>query len=76
MDRIRSKELVRALCSLPDSPWLEANRGNQPITERWLANHVHEYGMKSETLRIGERIANGYALADFAGVREVFAVIE
>jgi hypothetical protein len=33
----------------------------------WLANHLREYGMKSETLRIGARIANGYALADFAG---------
>jgi putative DNA primase/helicase len=70
VDRIRSKELVRELCSVPDSPWTEANRGSKPITERWLANRLRQYGIASQTLRIGERVAKGYALADF---KEAFA---
>ena len=65
MDRIGLKDLVRALCSVPDSPWPNANQGNKAITERWLANRLRRFGIASQTLRIGDRVANAYALPDF-----------
>jgi hypothetical protein len=70
VDRIRSKDLVQALCSILESPRLTANPGNKPITEMWLANSLRRFGIKSQTLRMGDRLAKGYALADFA---EAFA---
>jgi hypothetical protein len=70
VDRIRSKDLVQALCSIPDSPRLTANPGNKPISEMWLANSLRRFGIKPHTLRMGERVAKGYALADFT---ETFA---
>jgi putative DNA primase/helicase len=70
VDRIRSNDLVRSLCSVPDGPWPKANRGNKAITERWLANRLRRFGIASQTMRVEDRQAKGYALADF---REAFA---
>ena len=70
VDRIRSKDLVRALCALGDSPWPKAHQGGKPITEMWLARALSGFAIKSQTLRVGDRLAKGYALADF---KEAFA---
>jgi Protein of unknown function (DUF3631) len=50
--------------------WPKANRGNKAITERWLANRLRRFGIASQTMRVEDRQAKGYALADFA---EAFA---
>jgi hypothetical protein len=39
-------------------------------TERWLANRLRRFGIASQTMRVEDRQAKGYALADF---REAFA---
>jgi len=49
---------------MSDRPWPEAWRG-KPITERWLAQKLADFGIHSKTLRIGEERAKGYELADF-----------
>jgi putative DNA primase/helicase len=67
--RIFSRELVESLCAMTDRPWPEAHRG-KPITEAWLARHLHSFGITPQTLRIGTGRAKGYESADFAGVFE------
>jgi len=49
---------------MSDRPWPEAWRG-KPITERWLAQKLADFGIHSKTLRIDEERARGYELADF-----------
>ena len=64
----RNEGISHRLISSPDSGWLKANRGNKPITERWLANRLRRFGIASQTLRVEDRQAKGYALADFRAI--------
>ncbi len=68
--RMRSKELVQALCKLADGRWPEAHRGGRAITETWLAGRLREFGIRSHTMRVGEQVGRGYDVADFG---EAFA---
>jgi putative DNA primase/helicase len=70
VEMVRTKDLVRYLCSLPENPWLEANRGGRPITDNWLAARLRGFGICSRGLRLGEQVFRGYDKADFA---EAFA---
>ena len=63
-DRISSRELVVALCHIPDSPWLEAHN-RKPINETWLGRRLRQYNINSKTIRMGDDRAKGYELADF-----------
>jgi hypothetical protein len=65
-ERMFSKDFVEQLGELKERPWPEICRGSKPITERWLARNLAAFGIHSKTLRIGEAIAKGYELADFA----------
>ncbi len=65
LDRIRSKELLVLLLALPESPWLEAHRGGRPITDTWLAARLREFGIKPQTMRMGEQLVRGYEVAEF-----------
>jgi hypothetical protein len=49
---------------MSDRPWPEVWRG-KPITERWLAQKLGDFGIHPKTLRIGEERAKGYEQADF-----------
>jgi hypothetical protein len=66
VEMVRSKDLISCLCSLPENPWLEANRGGRPITENWLAAKLRAFGINSRGLRLGEQVFRGYDKADFA----------
>jgi putative DNA primase/helicase len=63
-ERMLSKTLVDALCSMSDRPWPEANRG-RPITPTWMARRLHGFTVSSKTIRVGDERANGYELAHF-----------
>jgi putative DNA primase/helicase len=63
-ERIFSKDLVEGLAELKERPWPEICRG-KPITERWLARNLADFGIHSKTLRIGDERAKGYERADF-----------
>jgi putative DNA primase/helicase len=65
VERIRSRDLVRALCAMTDSPWPEAHRGGKPITETWLGHRLRRFGIQSQTMRVGDQLAKGYERGDF-----------
>jgi hypothetical protein len=66
VERIRSKDLVEALCGMADRPWPEAHRGGKPITETWLGHRLRRFGITSRNVRVGEQLAKGYARDDFS----------
>jgi putative DNA primase/helicase len=63
---ISSRDLIEKLAEMKERPWPEVRRGGKPITERWLARKLADFGIHSKNLRIGEEQAKGYELADFA----------
>jgi hypothetical protein len=67
--RIFSITLVENLCAKSDRPWPEANRGKQ-ISDTWLARRLRDFGIKSRTLRIGNKRLKGYEISDFADAFE------
>ena len=58
--KIRTEELIKALCEDNEKPWATYNRGNS-ITPRQVANRLKEYGIHSKTIRFGSTTAKGYA---------------
>lgn len=64
VERIFSRELVRALCDMKERPWPEAQHG-RPLTERWLARQLARFGVHTKVLRIGQGRARGYEKVDF-----------
>ena len=63
--RITSKELLDALCALPDRPWLSAARAaRSPFN--WLASQLRPLEIASHNVRLGAQRAKGYELSDFA----------
>jgi putative DNA primase/helicase len=66
-DRIYTAELIKALCSDAEKPWLTYNKGSQ-LTSRQLANLLGSYGIYSKTIRIGNGTAKGYEKDQLAEV--------
>jgi len=64
-DRISSGELIRLLCADEEKPWATYNR-NAPIKPRQIATRLKEFGIISNTIRIGMITAKGYMKAQFA----------
>jgi putative DNA primase/helicase len=52
VDRIRSTELIEALCSDDEKPWATYNRGKW-ISRRQVSKRLKDYGIKSKTIRLG-----------------------
>ena len=65
-DRIFSKQLVESLRALPDRPYSQPSTPNHQLTAARLARLLRGFGVTSRTMRIGDHLAKGYALADFA----------
>jgi hypothetical protein len=55
--------ILTALIGLPESPWGDL-RG-KPITDRALSTRLRQYGIRSKSVRIGDRISKGYTREDF-----------
>jgi Protein of unknown function (DUF3631) len=64
-DGIFSRDLIEKLAEMKERPWPDVCRG-KPITERWLARKLAAFDIHSKNMRIGEKQAKGYELADFA----------
>ena len=64
IDRIKTVDLIEALCDDSEAPWCTYNRG-KPISDRQIASHLREYGIKSRNVRINGDVPKGYLLADF-----------
>jgi hypothetical protein len=59
VDRMFSRDLVKALSGYTDRPWVELRRG-KALTETWLAQQLRPYGVKPKTIRIGDELGKGY----------------
>lgn len=64
LDRITSAELIRSLCSDDEKPWATYNRGLE-IKPRQVATRLKEFGIISNTIRIGTMTAKGYLKLHF-----------
>ncbi len=64
-DKIRTTDLVQALCDDPEAAWATYNRGRE-ITPRQVAKRLGEYSIKPKTIRFGyPDTAKGYELEQF-----------
>lgn len=64
LDRISSAELIKALCIDEEKPWASYNRGTS-IKPRQIATRLREFGIISNTIRIGIMTAKGYSKSQF-----------
>lgn len=58
-DRIKSEDLVTALCNDKEKPWATYDKGNN-ITPRQIAQFLKGFHISSDTVRFGETTAKGY----------------
>ena len=56
--------ILEQLCDLPEAPWGDL-RG-KPLDARGLARFLKRYGIKSQTVRVGNRTPKGYTKADLS----------
>jgi len=62
-NRIFTRTLLAGINALPNRPWAEARRG-KPVTDKWLADELRPYEIRSRTLWIGEFQGKGYCLEE------------
>ena len=63
-DKLWRDTLIERLIARDESPW--ASMHGKPLDGRGLAMRLKPYGLKSKTVRVGDRTAKGYDTADFA----------
>jgi len=64
LDKIGTKDLTDALVSDEEKPWATYNRG-KPITPSQVSKLLTGYGIKSKTVRTGNRTAKGFEISQF-----------
>jgi Protein of unknown function (DUF3631) len=63
--RIFSADLIAKLIAMADRPWCECNHG-KALTQNGLSRHLKKFGIRPETIRIGDDQAKGFKLEFFA----------
>jgi putative DNA primase/helicase len=63
-DRLTTENLLIALCADAERPWCEYDRGGR-ITTRQLAGLLKMFGIRSSSVRIGDKTPKGYKRARF-----------
>mgnify|MGYP000857343354 CR=1 FL=1 len=64
VDRISTVDLLKALCTDDERPWLTYNRG-LPIKPRQLASKLAGYGIHSKNVKINFGVLKGFTLDQF-----------
>jgi putative DNA primase/helicase len=62
--RIKTADLIAALCEDEEMPWATYNRG-KAISPRQVATRLKGYGIYSKTIRLGAATPKGYERAQF-----------
>jgi putative DNA primase/helicase len=62
--RIKTADLIAALCKDEEMPWGTYNRG-KAISPRQVATRLKGYGIHSKTIRLGAQTPKGYERAQF-----------
>lgn len=68
---ITSAELLEQLCTSRDMDWDRYNFG-QPLTHRQLTRELSSYGIKTQTIRKGQRTPKGYYVRQFDKVFKLY----
>lgn len=63
-DRISTADLIAALCADDEKPWATYNHG-KPISPRQVSKRLAEYGIRSNTIRIGLQTPKGFLREQF-----------
>jgi len=63
-DKIRSADLIEALCEDEEKPWLTYNKG-KPIAFRQVSKRLKDYGIQSKGIRLGNQTPKGFELWQF-----------
>lgn len=66
-DRMRTRDLVIALCRDDEKSWSAYNRGKS-ITSRQVSKRLAGFGIKSKDLRFPHGVFKGYEMKDFVDV--------
>jgi putative DNA primase/helicase len=74
-DRLSSKALCEALCSIEGAPWSEFGRTRKPLTPNRLARLLAPFMIASHTIRLDEGTAKGYLVGDFADAFDRYLAI-
>jgi hypothetical protein len=63
--KIHTSTLIERLHNRDESPWRHMGRSGQPLTDRGLADMLHEYDIKSRDAKIDGTNRKGYYRSDF-----------
>lgn len=64
VDRFSTADLITALCEDDEKPWATFNRGLQ-ISPRQVAKRLSDYGISSNTIRVGGSTPKGFMKSQF-----------
>jgi len=64
VDRLSTADLIETLCADPEAPWATYNRG-KPISPRQVSRRLADYGIASNTIRVGLNTPKGYMRSAF-----------
>ena len=67
VDRMFTHSLLLGLSRFGTRPWNETRNGKE-ITDLWLAQQLRPYGIKSKSVRSGDKILKGYLYSDLLDV--------
>ena len=60
-----SADLVKALVALEGRPWAEMGKTGKPLTQNKLARMLKPLGIAPQNIRVGDKVAKGYAFRHF-----------
>jgi hypothetical protein len=63
-DKMRTEEILDALCSLPESPWRHFHANGDAISDRDLSRLLRPYRIRSKDVWVEGRSAKGYTADD------------
>jgi Protein of unknown function (DUF3631) len=63
--RLLSGDLVEALVAMEGRPWAEFSKIRKPLTQNGLARLLKPLKITPDNIRVGDRVAKGYHLAQF-----------
>ena len=69
LDKIRTADLIEALCADEECAWATYNRG-KPITPRQVGRQLAVYGIASKGVRIGAATPKGFEIVQFSDAFE------
>jgi hypothetical protein len=64
VEKLFTREVLDGLSCMKNRPWRSMRRGAE-LTQVWLAQRLRPYGVKPQTIRVGDEVGRGYLASDF-----------